>query len=101
MEDGAPYHGTKANKAWRNEVNFPAMKWPAQSPDLNPIENIWAIIKRRISRRRHKIKTAEEMGQAVQREWELLTEKDIQKCVDSMQKRVRQCIKNEGGSTKY
>jgi transposase len=101
MEDRARYHNTKANWNWRATKAFVAMRWPAQSLDLNLIENLWAIIKRRISKKHHRIKTAEEMGIAVQKEWELLTEKDYLKCVDSMRKRVRLCIKAKGGLIKY
>jgi len=85
MEDGARYHNTKANRAWRMKKAFPSMQWPAQSPDLNPIEHVWAIIKKRISRKRNTIRTAEEMSQAVLKEWEALTVADYIKCIDSMQ----------------
>ena len=101
MEDGARYHSTKANKKWQAARSFDAMPWPAQSPDLNPIENLWSIIKRRISRKRYIIKTAEEMGIAVQKEWDSLTEADYLSCVDSMQERVRRCLKARGGHIKY
>ena len=101
MEDGARYHNTKANRQWRAKNAFVSMLWPAQSPDLNPIENVWAIIKRRISSKRHKIKSAEEMAIALKKEWESLTVQDYIKCIDSMWDRVRLCIKARGGPLKY
>ena len=63
------------------------MKWPARSPDLNPIENLWRIIKIRVSRRRHKIRNVEEMKEAIKEEWEQLTEEDFHKCIENMKNR--------------
>jgi DDE superfamily endonuclease len=101
MEDGAKYHNTKANHTWRMKNGFASILWPAQSPDLNPIENVWAIIKRRISRKRHKIKNTKDIVAAVKKEWEFLTVQDYIKCIDSMKKRVHLCIKAKGGPIKY
>jgi DDE superfamily endonuclease len=95
------YHYTKANRAYRQQVGFPRKWWPAQSPDLNPIENVWSIIKRRINRKRHRIHSKEEMIEAILKEWASLTTADYLKCIDSMEKRVKICILAEGGPIKY
>ena len=101
MDDGAGYHTSKSTTKWRLQAGLIRMDWPAQSPDLNPIENLWRIIKLRVSGRRHRIHSVDEMKRAIQEEWEKLTEEDFRKCIESMPKRCRLVIKARGGSIKY
>ena len=77
------------------------MEWPAESPDLNPIENIWQIIKIAISKRRHRIHSTAELMKIIQEEWDALDIKIIQKIIGSMKKRCQDVIKAKGGHTKY
>ena len=77
------------------------MNWSAQSPDLNPIENLWRIIKIRISARRHQIHSIEAMKKAILKKWETLTKKDFRKCIESMPKRCQLVIKAKKSSIKY
>ena len=101
MDDGASYHTSKKVIDWGRRNGLLRMDWPPQSPDLNPIENLWRIIKIRVSARRHQIHTIEAMEQAIREEWELLTEEDFRRCIESMPERIRFLIKAKGGSIKY
>ena len=44
MQDNAPCHITKSFKIFFSEEEVTAMEWPAQSPDINPIGNVWKLL---------------------------------------------------------
>jgi transposase len=68
QDDGAKYHTSKQVVQWQESMKMQRMIWPVQSPDLNPIENIWQILKYRICKRRHRIQSIQEMRIVVQDE---------------------------------
>ncbi len=51
QQDGAPAHTSKATKSYLEASNIELLRpWPAQSPDLSPIENAWALLQRRMDK---------------------------------------------------
>ena len=68
--------------------------WPAYNPDLNPIENIWSIMKSRLNQ----ISTSKisEFFSKVKDIWEELNQEYIDNCIESMPSILQECIKNEG-----
>ena len=48
MHDGAPAHKTKIVSKWLESLHIKIIDWPGNSPDLNPIENIWNVMKNRV-----------------------------------------------------
>ena len=102
MEDGAPPHRAKYSKNWRATHGVWSMNWPAQSPDLNPIENIWQQLKVAVERRSPQARTKGDLLIALQEEWAKLREKNtLAVLIRSMHKRVKQVISSNGMPIKY
>jgi transposase len=74
------------------------MKWPANSPDLNPIENVWRLLKYRVGKRFPK--TDKEVRQYIKEEWERLQVDDFKKYIDQMHEHCEAVILANGGHTK-
>ena len=101
QEDGAKYHFAPIPAKYKDSFKIKRLEWPPQSPDLSPIENVWKQLKDRISARRHRIKTIQEMEMALKQEWGKIEEEFLDKLMESMPRRIKQMLQNKGGSIKY
>uniref|UniRef100_A0A9J8A6U5 Tc1-like transposase DDE domain-containing protein n=1 Tax=Cyprinus carpio carpio TaxID=630221 RepID=A0A9J8A6U5_CYPCA len=71
QQDLASAHSAKATSTWFKDHGIPVLNWPANSPDLNPIENLWGIVKRKM--RYARPKNAEELKATIRATWALIT----------------------------
>ncbi|KAG2216397.1 hypothetical protein INT45_012486 [Circinella minor] len=101
MEDGAPVHRANAPKVWREKNRVIKLDWPAQSPDLNPIEHVWMIMKTEVQKKMfNRPKTLELMKIAIQESWDEIPIEKINTLVDSVPSRLKLVKKACGRSTK-
>ncbi len=66
QQDLAPAHTAKGTKSWFNDHGVTVLDWPANSPDMNPIENLWGIVKRKMDPRPN---NADELKATVKETW--------------------------------
>lgn len=100
MEDGAPVHRGKLPKLWRQAHGIPKLDWPPNSPDLNPIENMWKIMKD-LLRYHKKPNNTQEMIQVIQAVWNEVPLEQLQNLIVQMPHRIRAVISTMGGSTRW
>ena len=99
MEDNASVHTAAYTRAWHAYYGFNKMVWPANSPDLNPIENVWRLLKYRIGKRFPK--NVAELRQYLLEEWDKLTPEDYLKYIKEMPARCQAVKLANGGHTKW
>lgn len=99
MEDGASPNSAKLTKQVHDLNGVDKMYWPANSPDLNPIENVWRLLKQRVARKHPH--TLAELRQCVETEWAALEVSDFARYVSSMNERCQAVISVGGGHTKW
>lgn len=79
---------------WFSRKNVTLLPWPAASPDLSPIENLWGIFKDKLKTRR--FKKGADLISYLQAEWEKLDPELLVKLIRTMPDRVDACIKAKG-----
>lgn len=99
MQDNDPKHSARSVKTWFQQNEVLVMEWPSQSPDLNPIEHLWGVLKNKIGS--FKSKNKQELWEKIQETWYSIPPEVCANLVGSMNRRCQEVIKMKGSSTKY
>ena len=99
VQDRAPCHKAAYTIERIEERGEVIRDWPGASPDLNPIENIWRLLKRRVYQRNPRNQA--ELESIILEKWEDLSEETIIDIARSMPRRVDMLIETEGQHTGY
>ncbi len=99
QHDNDPKHTSKTTTALLNKLRVKVMDWPSMSPDLNPIEHLWGILKWKVEER--KVSNIHQLCDVVIEQWKRTPVATCKALVNSMPKRVKAVLENNGGHTKY
>ena len=99
MHDNAPCHRANIVSEWLSEQDIEVTAWPPQSPDLNPIKNLWDYIERQVDKLPST--TKEDLWKNLKSVWDVIPSAVIENLVCSMPRRVTEVIKAKGCHTKY
>ena len=104
QHDGAAPHRAMVVKQWLQQHDIDVLNWPAKSPDLNPIENLWNLLKEEIGPLNHiGPNQKDELKEIILEAWDRLRgrRRIIPKLFNSMNNRLQAVINKNGGHTKY
>ncbi|GFX90384.1 retrovirus-related Pol polyprotein from transposon TNT 1-94 [Trichonephila clavipes] len=101
MDDNATCHRTLAVQDCLDSEGIQRLVWPARSPDLNPIENVWDALGRQVAGRNYPPINKNTLIRALTEEWAKLPQQLLDNVVQSMVRRVECCITLHGGHIPY
>lgn len=101
QQDNAAIHSSRATKEFLRTCNVPVLEWPACSPDLNPIENVWALLAKKVYQKGRQFESVRDLKEAILVEWANIDQSILQNLINSMPRRMQQVIIKKGGNTTY
>jgi transposase len=101
MHDNAPCHTSASVKEWLKAQHVKVLDWPANSPDMNPIEHVWKYLEKRVRTYSLSSSSLEELWVILEREWYKIPKDYIESLYISMCERVEAIIRAKGGNTRF
>ncbi len=101
QQDNASIHACSSTRAWFKSNNITVLDWPSCSPDLNPMENLWGILVRKIYKNGRQFQAPDQLKKAILKAWDEITPTVIQNLISSMPNRLMDVIASHGGPTRY
>ena len=100
QQDNAPAHNSILSKTWFSENGLEILEnWPPNSPDINIIENVWSLLKKRVFQRHPK--NIEELWAFCQEEFEGIPLEYIQNLYNSIPDRLNKIVQCNGKNIKF
>jgi transposase len=99
QHDHAPCHISKKTMRWFQENGIEVLDWPGNSPDLNPIENLWRQLKMEMAK--DKPGNIQQLRNSITKAWYLLPVSTCRSLVKSMPRRIKSVINSKGFPIKY
>ena len=99
LEDNDPKHTSKISKKFKVDNGIQSLSWPSQSPDCNPIENVWGLMKLKINKRPPT--SMKNFMERIKKEWKNLPVDFAEKLVNSMEHRIELLIERNGDYINY
>ncbi len=99
QQDNDPKHTARVTKNYFRNKGLIVLEWPSQSPDLNPIENLWAIFDKSLQNRHPSNEV--ELMEILQDSWDNIALKTLRSLIKSMSRRCQAVIDANGYPTKY
>ena len=99
QEDNDPKHRSRLCTAWKTENGITTLDWPSQSPDANLIENVWSVLKRKLTGK--SMFTLKQLSQKIRKIWQELPTDYAEKLVESKPKMYQAILDNDGDWTIY
>lgn len=101
QQDNAPIHTSRVTKEWFQRKNIELMQWPARSPDLSPIENLWGILTRKVYGNGKQFATVAELKDSIRQAWASIDISMLQTSIKTMTNRIFQVIQKNGSNIPY
>ena len=101
QQDNAAVHTARIVKTYFQDENINTIDWPAKSPDLNPIENLWGILVRQVYKDNKQYINRQELKTAIVQAWDTIPQEVIDNLIESMPRRCTAVLDAQGGPTKY
>ncbi|CDF40241.1 unnamed protein product [Chondrus crispus] len=101
QQDNAPIHTSHLTKQCLAERSITTLPWPAKSPDINIIENVWGVMARTVYARGKQFDNIEDLKVAIEEAWATVGSDPLLRLHKSLPRRMNAVMDARGDATKY